>query len=232
MQYTSRRLKNIAWSAVAFTFSIVCSLPCANAQTANSQVPAADQTQPASTGTPITGFRNAQFGMTQAQVLAAIESEFKVPASAVKQGVNNLQRTNVMNVAVPDLLPGGGTATVSYIFGYQTHKLIEINILWSQATDPKITPAILYENGESLQQYFAGAGYAPDRSTGNIAVPDGILLFRTTDLTGNAIVLTLSGIVKKDPKSDKATLDPTALALAYAADPLHPDVFQLPKGSF
>jgi hypothetical protein len=232
MQYTSRRIKNITWSAFAFALGIICSPPCANAQAANSEGSGADQSQAANAGTSITGFRNAQFGMTQAEVLAAIESEFKLPASAVKHGINNMQRTTVMAVAVPDLLPGGGVASVSYIFGYQTHKLIEINILWSKATDPKMTPAMLYQSGESLQQYFAGAGYAPDRSTGNIAMPDGILLFRTTDLTGNAIVLTLSGIVKKDSKSDKATLDPTALALAYAADPLHPDVFQLPKGSF
>jgi hypothetical protein len=232
MRHMSRRLKTMAWPAFAVALSAIVATPCARAQTASSQTPAMAQSQTSDAGTPVTGFRSANFGMTEVQVLGAIKSDFKLPASAIKQGVNNTQRTDVMVVAVPDLLPGGGTATVSYIFGYQTHKLIEVNVLWSQATDPKMTAAVLYQNGESLQQYFAGAGFAPDRSTGNIAMPDGVLLFRTTDASGNAIVLILSGIVKKDAKSDKATLNPTALTLAYAADALHPDVFRLPKGSF
>jgi len=183
-------------------------------------------------GPSIAGFRNAEFGMTQAQVRSAIEKTFKLPASAISAAENPLQHTQVLSVRVPDLVPGGGTAAVSYVFGYQTHKLIEVNILWSAQIDPKITPSMLYQNGESLQQYFAGEGFPADRSTGNVATPTGILLFRATDPAGNAVLLILSGAMSKDPKSDKSVLSPQTLTLAYAADPSHPDVFQLAKGSF
>ncbi len=195
---------------------------------------AASSTAPADTapGPAISGFRNATFGMNESQVRSAIAAEFKIPASAIVKTENQLQHTAVLSVQVPDLVPQGGAAAVSYVFGYQSHKLIEVNILWSPEIDPKTTPAMLYQNGESLQQYFAGEGFPADRSTGNIATPNGVLLFRATDTTGNAVLLILSGTITKSQKEDKSVLSPTTLTLAYAADPLHPDVFQLTKGSF
>jgi hypothetical protein len=203
-------------------------------------MPIADTTTAASAGDNVTtnpgpsisGFRNAEFGMTLAQVRRVIETEFKLPASSIKAGVNAIQHTDVLDAQVPDLIPGGGTANVSYVFGYQSHKLIEISVVWSKAIDPSITPQQIYQNGESLQQYFAGEGFPPQRSSGNIATSNGLILFRATDPTGNAVVLVFSGTMTKDPKSDKVTLDPTTLTLAYASDPQHPDVFQLNKGSF
>lgn len=208
----------------------------ASAQTAavgTATPPGSEPTASANPGPSITGFRNAQFGMTQAQVRSVIETEFKLPATAIKAGENSIQHTTVLNVAVPNLVPGGGTANVAYVFGYQSHKLMEVNILWSKVIDPTITPQTIYQNGESLQQYFAGEGFPPQRSTGNIATPNGVLLFRAADPTGNAVLLILSGTMAKDPKPpDKSTLNPNALTLAYAANPQHPDVFQLNKGSF
>jgi hypothetical protein len=232
MTHSSRRFGNVAWPVIAVAFGLIGAPSGAMAQDTAGQVQGPAQTQTAGAAVSIDGFRNATFGMSQAQVRAVIASDFKLPESAVKQSTNDTQRTTLLSISVPDLLPSGGTASVSYIFGYQTHKLIEVNVLWSRATDPKMTATMLYQNGLSLQQYFAGAGFAPDRSAGNIATPDGILLFRATDPSGNAVLLILSGAVKKDPKSDKATLDPAALTLAYAANPLHPDIYSLPKGSF
>ena len=183
-------------------------------------------------GPAIDGFRAAKFGMSEDQVRSAIKADFNTSSSAITQTQNVLQHTEVLSVQVPGLVPDGGAAAISYVFGYQSHKLIEVNILWSPEIDPKTTPAMLYQDGQSLQQYFAGEGFPADRSTGNIATPNGVLLFRATDTTGNAVLLILSGTIQKDEKDAKSVLSPTTLTLAYAADPLHPDVFQLTKGSF
>jgi len=88
------------------------------------------------------------------------------------------------------------------------------------------------QNGESLQQYFAHEGFPAGRVTGNIAIPAGVLLFRATDEGGNAVLLILAGKLVKEQKTNKAVLNPTALTLAYAADPAHPDIFKINKGSF
>jgi hypothetical protein len=165
-------------------------------------------------------------------VRSAIAAEFKIPAGAITATENQLQRTTVLGIQIPDLVPQGGIAAISYVFGYQSHRLMEVNILWSPEIDPNTTPHMLYQNGVTLQQYFAGENFPADRSTGNIATPNGVLLFRATDAGGNAVLLILSGTVTKNPKDNATELNPTTLTLAYAADPLHPDVFQLPKGSF
>lgn len=180
----------------------------------------------------IRGFRGAEFGMTESQVRAAIPSNLDVSASAIHTSENPVQKTAVITVKAPNLLLDGGAADVTYVFGYHSHNLIEINILWSKATDPKITLAQLERNGAELQTYFRGEGFPPDRTAANLAVPGGLLLFRANDKAGHAIVLVLAGTVTKNAKSDKATLVPTSLSLAYAADPEHPDVFELKHGSF
>jgi hypothetical protein len=187
---------------------------------------------PADAGPAIDGFRTAKFGMNEVQLRNAIISDLKVSASAITKTENQLQRTTVLSVQVPDLVPQGGTATVSYVLGYQTHRLIQVNIIWSPEIDPKTTPMMLYQDGESLQQYFASEDFPANRSTGNIATPNGILLFRATDSTGNAVLLILSGSMTKNQKDNTTALSPNTLTLAYAADALHPDVFQLPRGSF
>jgi hypothetical protein len=200
--------------------------------TAHAEIPTATPADDAAAGPSIDGFRGAKFGMSESQVRAAIEAEFHQPAAAITRTENELQHTAVLSLQVPNLVPGGGTAAVSYVFGYQSHKLMEVNILWSPEIDPKTTPTMLYQDGETLQQYFAGEGFPADRSTGNIATPNGVLLFRATDAASNAILLILSGSISKDPKDNKTILTPTTLTLAYAADPMHPDVYQLAKGSF
>ena len=210
-------------------FLMLAALSCGFAQR-----PAhADGATTQAAGPAVDGFRSAKFGMSENQVRSAIESDFNIQASAITEAQNQLQRTMVLSVQVPDLVPGGGAAAVSYVFGFQSHKLMEVNILWSPEIDAKTTPAMLYQDGQSLQQYFASEGFPADRSTGNIATPNGVLLFRATDATGNAVLLILSGSITKDPKDDKkSVLNPSTLTLAYAADPMHPDVFQLTKGSF
>lgn len=208
---------------VAFAGSF-CNIVSARADTAAVAVQAA--------GPAIDGFRTAKFGMTEGQVRNAVQADFKVSAAAITNTENQLQRTTVLGVQVPDLVPQGGTATISYVFGYQSHKLIQVNIVWSPEIDPKTTPMMLYQDGESLQQYFASEGFPANRSTGNIATPNGVLLFRANDAGGNAVLLILSGTISKNPKDSSTALSPTTLTLAYAADALHPDVFQLAKGSF
>lgn len=231
---THRRLLTKAAALIAVG-ALVAPIAVARADTSTSLnrniIPAAES--PANPGPSITGFRGATFGMSENEVRHAIESGFNLPASAISAGYNAIQHTDVLTVTVPNLVPGGGTASVSYVFGYQTHKLIEVNVFWSPQIDSKITAQTLYQNGETLQQYFAGEGFPPDRTNGNVATQNGILLFSARDPSNNAVLLILSGTMTKDPKDPaKTALNPTALTLEYAENPAHPDIFQLSKGSF
>lgn len=180
----------------------------------------------------ISGFRGADFGMTERQVRAAIIHDLGLRNSDIHAGENAIQKTGVLSVLAPNLLPKGGRAEVDYVFGYRSRRLIEVNILWSRATDPAITPAQLVRDGEVLQNYFHGEGFPQGQSAANLALPGGILLFRTASPAGRTILLVLSGIIAKDQKTGKDALHPTALRLSYAENAKHPDVYRLKTGSF
>src|SRR5881394_2384805 len=85
----------------------------------------------------VEGFRSARWGMTDAQIKAAIRKDFNLGPEAVQSEENPSERTAVLSVTVPDLLEGAGKARVSYILGHTTKKLIQVNIVWGHSIDPQ-----------------------------------------------------------------------------------------------
>lgn len=185
------------------------------------------------TPTPVevTGFRSARFGMTEAEVKAAIAKDFNLKSDAVRDQPNPAERTKVLVVKVPDLLPGGGTADASYVIGYQTKKLIQVSISWSKATDEKMTPEQLFSNSSVLRAHFVGEGFQPDTVATNMPVNGGILMFRGSDSKGRTAMLILQGTLANG-EGNQRVLTPNALLLFYVADAKTPDIYRLPAGSF
>lgn len=193
--------------------------------------PAADA--PAATAAPlsVSGFRSAQFGMDEAAVRAAIKTDFGLGEDAIVVGSNNVERTKVLTIKAPDVLPEGGISEVSYVFGYSSSKLIQVGISWSPQIDPTVDAQRLYANGDVLVAYFAAAGYLPETVRSGIVLNDGILLFRGEDSQKHATVLLLQGSYDKVGDS-QPVLTPLSLALLYAEDSTNPDIFQLKPGQF
>jgi len=209
----------------------------AQAQTAvpSDQAPAATTTPSAETAEPVSidGFRSAHFGMTEAEVRKAIDADFKLSGGAVKPTDNPVERTHALSVTVSGLVPDSGKATVDYVLGFKSQRLIEVNVVWSAAGDPTNKPEKLLLLGATLRGYFQTETFPPGQAVVNAMLPDGrLLLFRGTDPAGHTVVLMLSGPVKQDTKEHKAQMTPTMLSLVYAADATHPDVFRLQKGAF
>jgi hypothetical protein len=180
----------------------------------------------------VTGFRSAAFGMDQAAVKAAIEKDFGIKAAAVASGENAAERTQVLCVLVPNLLEDGGTAQVSYVFGYKSKGLIQVGISWSHQTDSTLTADKLVADGDVLRAHFFGDGYVPQSIKTGLALPNGLLLFRGEDADGHASVLILEGSFKKATDGRQNILTPTGLALLYSANPEHPDIFRIAPGRF
>jgi hypothetical protein len=177
------------------------------------------------------GFRSAQYGMDEDAVRAAIKADFGIEGEAVVAGSNTVERTKVLTIRVPDVLPDGGLADVSYVFGYQSGELIQVGISWSSAIDPTVDAQRLYANGDVLVAYFASAGYVPETVRSGIVLNDGILLFRGEDSQGHATVLLLQGDFQTLGE-DQQALNPVSLALLYAKDSDNPDIFQIQPGQF
>ena len=179
----------------------------------------------------LSGFRSAQFGMDEEAVRAAIQKDFGVQASAIRKSSALADRTEVLSIHVPEVLPDGGASDVTYSFGYRSKKLAQVSVVWSKGTDKAITPDRLLADGEALKDYFQGAGYDPKSLAINAAVKDGVLLFRGTDAAGHITALMLHGTMALG--ADKIqSFTPNALMLFYIADVKAPDVFRIEAGRF
>ena len=78
----------------------------------------------------IDGFRSAKFGMVEAEIMAAIASDLNIGASEIGDATHLVEQTRLLSVTVDDLLPQGGPSRITYILGYRTKKLIQVNLVW------------------------------------------------------------------------------------------------------
>lgn len=219
---------------LALIVGLLLAAPIAvRAQAPAPSAPAAPAPAAPTEAVSIDGFRSAHFGMTEAEIRKAVEADFKLSGSALHASDSPVERTHVLSVTVPDLVPDSGKAVVDYMFGYKTKRLIEVNITWSAAADPANKPETLVHTGTTLQGYFQSETFPAGQAVANAVLANGgVLLFRGTDPGGHTVVLLLNGPVHQDAKEHKAQMTPAVLSLVYAADPTHPDVFRLQKGAF
>jgi hypothetical protein len=183
----------------------------------------------------IDGYRSAHFGMTEAEVKKALKSDLGV--SDPVETVNGNEHTTVLLVTGKTLIPDSPPATVSYIFGASTAKLIQVNVVWGDNGGADVGQIVSTTN--ALTSYFVGRGsYVKDSLLANQKLPDGtILAFRGSDAKGHMVVLHLvpfpeQSDVKKDGKDKPVEIKKAMLELSYIADPAKPDVFHIEKGQF
>lgn len=169
--------------------------------------------------------------MTPDEVRAVMANDFGLTGDDIIDGVNRVERTRVLSAIIPDVLPEGGAAQVSYVFGYRSETLIQAGILWSAATDPAVTPDLLAANGDVLRAHFGRVGYPADSVATDVVLETGLLLFRGADAQGRTVILLKQGTFT-DGVAGQLPLTPTSLSLLYALDPVNPDVLTLNEGDF
>jgi hypothetical protein len=198
---------------------------------------AVEQQQPnPPAGPPVTieGFRQALFGMNDEQVRQVIRKDFPAAAAKISSTIHPSEKTTVLSLVVADLLPNTGNARVSYIFGYRSKKLMQINIVWtSEGTHASDETVVGTAN--SLRDYFSSQNYKPDSAVANRQLAENtILVFRANDLQGRTVLLVLSGAAAEARREEKKgpRPPPLTLELSYIEDAAHPDVFRIAKGQF
>ncbi len=226
--------------------------------TAPSTVPTLANPTPAPLQQPVTadvpGFRSARFGMTQDQVREAIKADFSIEGKDVHTGANDQEKTKFLAVQFANLVPDSGIATITYIFGFSSQKLIQVNVLWAKTQNQEFKPTELVTTGRLLQQYFVGQGFARDTMLVNRTTNTGsIILFNGFDDHKRSVLLVLETVAvpvktppgkpdaKAPPKpADKAgdkkppqmQLVASALRLSYIENATSPDVFRIQRGKF
>jgi hypothetical protein len=187
-------------------------------------------------GPPVTieGFRQALFGMNEDQVRQVIRKDFPAAAAKISSTIHPSEKTTVLSLVVTDLLPNTGNARISYIFGYRSKKLIQINVVWtSEGTSASDETVVGTAN--SLRDYFASQNYKQDSAVANRQLAENtILVFRANDQQGRTVLLVLSGVAAEARREEKKgpRPPPLTLELSYIEDAAHPDVFRIGKGQF
>ena len=184
----------------------------------------------ASTEFRLAGFRGALFGMTPDQVRQAIRRDFSIPAERIETVENGAERTTILAITVPDLLPASGPAQIAYVIGYRTRQLVQVTVTFGGAVNPQLSPGTAVDLARMLQGHLVGVGYKQDTVAVNLAQPDGtVVVFRGDDAQGRRTIAALAGVAA--PEGQRPAGPPT-LQISYIRDPQNPDVFQIRKGDF
>lgn len=178
----------------------------------------------------VNGFRSAQFGMTERDVIKAIKKDFGVGKSQVSRKVHPNEKTVTLGIEVKRLLPESGPAKVFYILGYKSKRLIHINVIWGRPVTKNPDAEAVVATANQLRNHFAQKKYQKDGFALNAQLGEGVILvFQGKDRKGRAARLLLS-----NPKAegDKKAGENIALTLSYIEKPLDPDVFRIKEGDF
>jgi hypothetical protein len=184
----------------------------------------------------VQGFRDARWGMDANEVKAAIRKDFNIAPDKVQAEENTSERTSALSITVPNLIEGAGKARVSYIFGFTTKKLIQVNAIWGTPVDPAVKPDEVVAAANQLRDLFIASGYEPGSVHTNVGTKDGtIVVFEGEDADKHATLLTLVNSTIPGPvkngKHEPAT-QAVVLRLSYILDPQNPDIFRLKRGQF
>jgi opacity protein-like surface antigen len=180
----------------------------------------------------VEGFRNARFGMTEAQVRDAIGKDFKLSGDAIQRVEEPTERTTALIVKVNDLLPESGPAVIAYLLGYKTKKLFRVNVIWGQEIGSPSKPEQIVGTANALRNYLLGQGYRQEGLILNQSLgDDNVLVFQGNDVQGRLTELIL-GITKKPPAKPDAQPEVAgaSLRLSYVEKPKEPDIYRVPGG--
>jgi hypothetical protein len=183
--------------------------------------------------TPIEGFRQARFGMSEQQVRQAIQRDFPAAVSRLARTIHPREKTTVLTLSVEDLLPDIGPAQISYILGFVSKQLVQVNIVWTSDGRTTARDEAIIAVANTLREHFLMQFHAPDEIVVNHQVGDNaILVFRVAQADGRMVLLLLTGTAVVGRANRNPAPPPLALQLSYIRDHAHPDIFQIERGRF
>ena len=178
----------------------------------------------------IDGFRSAKFGMKMNEVKKAIQQDFFIQDGKIDTVTHPTEQTQSLGITIENLLPISGKSRVVYVFGFQSKRLIQVNILVGHPVDSDITPQQVVDSGNLLGSHFLKKRYQEDGLMAHARLNDGsVLIFRGKDQNGRMVLLRLSNPQSTKNKDEKMKI---SLTLSYIEKPLQPDAFQLKEHDF
>ena len=191
--------------------------------------------QPVADAHRVVGFRSAHFGMDAVQVRSAIAQDFKPASDSMSMLKNPAENTEVLLLRVAELEPGPGPASISYIFGAKSRRLMHVNVVWKTGETPsdearnKIAAA-----GMQLTNYFQDLSWKPGASASGLPNGgNGLVLFVGLDPNNAGVEVRVSGVATYGAENVSSKPEGAAqLVLSYVADIKNPDIAAIKPGAF
>ena len=194
----------------------------------------------------IEGFDGVTFGMSMEEVEQKAAELY--PGAELAWLEDRVKQTNMLHVTLESLSPvrgtrGVGPATITYVFGSQSQRLIAINLNWYLGAERGATleeRASVLALGTmyvaELLRYAWGSGMAV---RGIVTGPNDVVLFAGRDLEGRGVEVVAEGVpldvmILPEGIEEYRPIEtgPVRLRIAFAAQPEDPDVFAIPPGAF
>ncbi len=183
----------------------------------------------------IAGFRSARFGMTEEEVLAAIEADFGIAAWAIDRAVQPVEKTTSLVFRIDGLVADTGVVEIAYMLGYISKRLMQVNMLWRQPPGALDGSARLARAAAVMMRRFALQRFPRDESVENAVLEDGsILVFRAEDNRGRIAVIRLKERKGGGDASRARTshVEGSWLRVSLIERVAAPDVFRIEPGQF
>lgn len=184
--------------------------------------------------TPVEGFRQARFGMSELEVRQALRRDFPAAAERPLRFTHPGERTTVLAVTAADLLPDTGPAQLFYILGYASKRLAQVNIVWSSDGRSAARDEAIVAAANTLRDHFKLQYPAPLNAVvaNQPAGKNAFLVFRASQTDGRMVLLLLSGVAAAGRVGRTLTTPPLTLQLSYIRDYKNSDTFRIERGRF
>lgn len=160
----------------------------------------------------IKGFRLAQFGMGEKQLVKAIQVDFDLMESDVEKWVDPESGQRILSIASAVLDPENGIAWVNYYLSSLDQTLDRINVIWGHPDHPQVEPIVLIKSAKKFKKLFSQFRYltTPNKKT---LKDKQAYIFYGVDSGGNGINMMWENPPKKNlqPGSQQNRM----LALSY-----------------
>jgi len=186
----------------------------------------------------VTGFRDARFGMDQQDVREAARKSFGTKDDDMTLRANAVDGTTTLIAHVRMLEPGLGEGRVEYVFGYKSHLLIQVNVIWGLDTNPPRSNGAMIAGSGRLQRYFLGFTWASKSVRAGVPIDESsVLLFGGEDGKNGSVAVVIEG-VRYDVGPNRVVrfyperLLPPKLTVSYTSDRGIADMRNVSRGDF
>ena len=157
----------------------------------------------------VKGFRLAQFGMGEEQVVKAIQADFDLLENKIERRRDPESGQRILTIASLTLDPENGKAWIHYYLSSLDQTLNRVDVIWGHPEHSTVDQAILQKSADRLKNLFRQL----ETQTATTDAGKGPYIYYGVDILGNGIKLMWNKPYDKD--FQPTSKSKSTLALSY-----------------